>query len=82
MAKILQIIPAPEKMRAHFENHNPDALYDKSGTPVAAFAHVACFALVESPDGEQAVRALVTVHQQDNLEFAADIEGFLFLTDD
>ena len=82
MEKIIQIIPAPDKMRAHFENTDPDALRDKNGNPVAMYAPVACLALVETENGDQEVKAMVTAHQQSNLVFVDEHDEFLFLTDD
>ena len=77
--KIMQIIPAPRDVAAHFETDN----VDRQGRTVAARVPVACLALCECTDSTgtyQDVRAMVFVPQQDSLELAGEVEGFLTIT--
>lgn len=77
--KIIQIIPAPTDMLAHFKNHDKDALRDKNGRAVAKHVPVCCLALVEYEEGECEVRPMIVT--QYGLEFADDdIDSFLFMT--
>ena len=59
--KIIQIIPAPKKMRVHYENcniSNPLPLFNKDGKPIlsnAVSVIPACLALVELDGGAREI---------------------------
>ena len=76
--RIIQIIPAPSDLEAIYLT----GLYDEQGHEHAYNEQVCALALVESADGYQEVRAMITVPHQDGLVFASEAESFLTLCRD
>jgi len=61
MEKIIQIIPAPSTMAAHYESvdHNGEKLRHEDGRLKSYRIPIACLALYEYDDGENEIRAMI-----------------------
>lgn len=80
--KIIQIIPAPANMLAHYKatNAKPGEWRQVNGQPVAANMPIACLALIELASGDREVRAMTSCNEG-YFELADEREDFLFVTD-
>ena len=77
MEKIIQIIPAPEKMAAHYDSgkKNEDGITKATRIPIA------CLALVQCESGDTEVRPMIMT-PDGYAEFATEDTDFICTTND